>query len=246
VVGRGATAITGASAKEGGAGLKGIADFGTSRQAGIRCNLPNGGPHMIGRLSILAASLIASFAAMARAQDHPVLLPTRDVAIIYRLPGDDMGKSAQKMQATFAEGSNKIRYDFFRFTEAKYPFSSWIFDRAAERLIVVMPESRQYETQPYPTGPTPGGLLSSDMGFKKQQLTAVAGQPCADWAVTSSNPKVNGTVACITDDGVLLRLTSPDAKDPPQLLAQNVHYATAPSQFFAPPPGFMRSKPPAE
>jgi hypothetical protein len=201
---------------------------------------------MISRLSILAVSLTASFATMARAQDHPVLLPTRDVAIIYRLPGDDTGNSAQKMQATFAEHSDKIRYDFFRFTEAKVPFASWIYDRAAERLIVLMPESRQYETQPYPTDPTPGGFLSSDMGFKKQQLTAVAGQPCTDWAVTSSNPKVNGAVACITDDGVLLRLTSPDPKDPPQLLAQNVHYAAAPSQFFVPPPGYMRSKPPAE
>jgi hypothetical protein len=212
----------------------------------MRCNLPNGGQHMIGRLSILAVCLTASFAAMARAQDHPLLLPTRDVAIIYRLPGDSMGKSGQKMQATFADGSNKIRYDFFRFTEAKYPFASWIYDRVAERLIVMMPESRQYEVRPYPTGSTPGGFLSSDMGFKKQQLTAVAGQPCTNWVVTSSSPKVNGTVACITDDGVLLRLSSQDPKDPPQLLAQSLTYTAAPSQFFTPPAGFMRFKPPVE
>ena len=95
---------------------------------------------MIGRLSTLAMSLTAAFAAVARAQDRPVLLPTRDVAIIYRLPGDSMGNSAQKMQATYADGSKKIRYDFFRFTEAKTPFASWIYDRVAERLIVVMPE----------------------------------------------------------------------------------------------------------
>ena len=62
---------------------------------------------MIGRLSILAVSLTASFAAMARAQDHPVLLPTRDVAVIYRLPGDDTGNSAQKLQATFADHGNR-------------------------------------------------------------------------------------------------------------------------------------------
>jgi hypothetical protein len=107
---------------------------------------------MIGRLSILAMSLTASFTVMARAQDHPILMPTRDVAIIYRLPGDSMSNSAQKMQATYADNSSKIRYDFFRFTEAKVPFAAWIYDRVAERLIVVMPESRQYETQPYPTG----------------------------------------------------------------------------------------------
>jgi hypothetical protein len=201
---------------------------------------------MIGRLSILAVSLTASFTAMARAQDHPVLMPTRDVAVIYRLPGDSTGNSAQKMQATFAEGSNKVRYDFFRFTEAKYPFYSWIYDRVAERLTVLMPESRQFELQPYPSGPTPGGFLSSDMGFKKQQVTAVAGQPCTNWAVTSSNSKVNGTVACITDDGVLLRLSSPDPKDPPQLLAQTLSFTAPPSQFFAPPAGYMRFKPPAE
>jgi hypothetical protein len=201
---------------------------------------------MIGRLSILAVSLTASFTVMARAQDRPLLLPTRDVAVIYRLPGDSTGNSAEKMQATFADSGNKIRYDFFRYTEAKYPFVSWICDRAPERVIVVMPESRQFEIRPYPTGATPGGFLSSDMGFKKQQLTAVAGQPCTNWAVTSSNAKANGAVACITEDGVLLRLSSPDPKDPPQLLAQNVHYATAPGQFFAPPPGFTRFTPPAE
>ena len=90
----------------------------------------------------------------------------------------------------------------------------------------------------------PGGFLLSDMGFKKQQLTAVAGQPCTNWVVTSSSPEVNGTVACITDDGVLLRLSSQDPKDPPQLLAQSLTYTAAPGQFFTPPAGFMRFKPP--
>jgi len=201
---------------------------------------------MIGRLSILAMSLTAAFTAMARGQDHPLLMPIRDVAVIYRLAGDDTGNSAQKMQATFADGGSKIRYDFFRFTEAKVPFVSWICDRASERVIVVMPESRQFEIRPYPTGTPPGGFLSSDTGFKKQELTAVAGQPCTNWAVTSSIAKANGTVACITEDGVLLRLSSPDPKDPPQLLAQNVLNATAPSQVFAPPPGFTRFTPPPE
>jgi hypothetical protein len=201
---------------------------------------------MNGRLSMLAMSLTASFTVMARAEDHPILMPTRDVAIIYRMPGDSMGNSAEKVQATYADGSNKVRYDFFRFTEAKYPFVSWIYDRVAERLIEVMQESRQYQIHPYPTGPTPGGVLSSDMGFKRQQLAAVAGQPCTNWAVTSSIAKVNGTVACITEDGVLLRLSSPDPKDPPQLLAQSLTYTAAPGQFFAPPPGFKRFTPPAE
>ncbi len=201
---------------------------------------------MIGRLSILAVSLTAAFTAMARAQDHPLLLPTRDVTVIYRLPGDDAGNSAQKMQATFADGGSKIRYDFFRFTEAKYPFVSWICDRSPERVVVLMPESRQFEIRPYPTGAPPGGFLSSDLGFKKQQSTAVAGQPCTNWAVTSSNAKVNGTVACITEDGVLLRLSSPDPKDPPQLLAQTLSYTAAPGQIFAPPPGFTRFTPAAE
>jgi hypothetical protein len=198
---------------------------------------------MIGRLSTLALSLTAAFAAVARAQDRPVLLPTRDVAIIYRLPGDSMGNSAQKMQATYADGSKKIRYDFFRFTEAKTPFASWIYDRVAERLIVVMPESRQYEVQPYPTGPTPGGFISADLGFKEQQMTTVAGQPCTNWALSSPSSKVNGAVACIMDDGVLLRLSSPDPRDPPQLLAETLSYTAAPSQFFAPPSGYMRKRP---
>jgi hypothetical protein len=184
--------------------------------------------------------------ATGQAQDHPVLLPTRDVSIIYRLPGSSLGNSAQKMQATFADGSKKIRYDLFRFSEAKVPFASWIYDQAAERLIVVMPESRQYEVQPYPTGPTPGGLLSADLGFKRQQMASVAGQPCTNWALTSPSPNLNGSVACITDDGVVLRLSSPDPKDPPHLLAQIVSYTSAPSQVFAPPPGFSRVTPMAQ
>ncbi len=192
----------------------------------------------------LAASALCAGVALtapARAEEKPPLLPTRDVGIIYRLPTGSLDNAAQKLQATYADGGKRIRLDFFRFPESKFPFASWIYDGVANRLYVVRPEKREYVEQSSPGGQIPGAWLTAGMTFaKEQRMIAVAGQPCTNWEIKAVESKVNGSVACVTDEGVVLRLTSPDPKAPPQLEAVAVSYVSPPEGIFAPPTGFMR------
>lgn len=194
-------------------------------------------------LVVATLCLPGLLAVSAQAQDRPPLLPTRDVAIIYRLPGSATTSPAQKLQATYTDGGKRIRLDFFRFMESKFPFATWIYDGEVDRLIVVRPERREYTEQSSPAGPIPGAFLTADMSFEKQRMIAVAGQPCTNWAIKSANPKVNGSVACVTDEGVVLRLSAPDANAAPELLAQVVSFQSPPDGTFSPPSGFMRVHP---
>jgi hypothetical protein len=196
----------------------------------------------MGRLGVWTVWLAAAIAAPASAEDRPQLLPTRDVAIIYSLPGGDMGGSAQKLQASYADSGRRIRLDFFRFSEAKVPFVTWIYDANRDRLTKVLPEQREYTVQDSPGRPAPGEFLTSEMHFEKQRTAAVAGQPCTNWSIKSSDPVANGTVACITDEGVLLRMAVPDQSVPPVMVARAVQYGTLAEGLFSPPPGFMRSR----
>ena len=189
-------------------------------------------------MTVLCAAAVLTSPVLA--QDRPPLVPTRDVGVIYKLSTSSMDHSAQKLQATYVDGGQKIRLDFFRFAESKYPFATWIYNGALDRLIVVRPEKREYVEQKQFKGLIPGAWLTSDMTFEKQRIVAVAGQPCTNWAIKSAEPKVNGAIACVTDDGVVLRLTSPDTSAPPELEAVTVKYGSPPDNVFAPPSDFMR------
>lgn len=195
---------------------------------------------MMRRLALTSLFFATAFVASAHAQNHPVLLPSRDVAIIYRLPGGDMGNGAQKLQAAYADGGQRIRLDFFRYTESKYPFETWIYDGIGNRFTKIYPERREYTVAEAPTESIPGDFINSEMQFTKQGIAAVAKQPCTNWAIKSSDPVANGTLACVTDDGVLLRMAAPDPKTPPVMVAQLVQFGSLASALFAAPPGFMR------
>ena len=200
-----------------------------------------GGRRIMGRLGTWTVWLAAAIATPAGAVDRPQLLPTRDVAIIYSLPGGDMGGGAQKLEASYADSGRRIRLDFFRFSEAKVPFVTWIYDGNRDRLTKVLPERREYTVQDSPSRPAPGEFLTSEMQFEKQRAAAVAGQPCMNWSIKSSDPVANGTVACITEEGVLLRMAAPDQNVPPVMLARSVQYGALAENLFLPPPGFMRA-----
>src|SRR5271166_2015594 len=73
--------------------------------------------------------------AYAQQADRPRFIPTDDVAVIYQLDGIGGADGPRKMQITYAEGGERVRIDYFRWLEAKYPYLALIFDRPANRLI---------------------------------------------------------------------------------------------------------------
>jgi hypothetical protein len=132
------------------------------------------------------------------------LLPTEDVAVTYRYDGVPDGNPRQ-MQVTYADKGDRVRIDYFRWREANYPYLGVIFDRPANRVISLHPESKSYYERPIGNTKNPGDLLPPNSQFTRQGKAIVAHASCTEWqVVVSDKPAGNGT-ACVTDDGILLQ-----------------------------------------
>ncbi len=109
------------------------------------------------------------------------LLPSRDVAIIYLLcPEATWATGRKKLQAAYAgNGGQRIRLDFFRYTESKYPFETWIYDGIGNRFTKIYPERRgNFSWQRRRQNPSPETSSTRRCEFTKQGITtAVAKQP---------------------------------------------------------------------
>jgi hypothetical protein len=183
-----------------------------------------------------AASLLHG--SPARAADLPVLAPTKDVVVTYKLTGAARQNGAPKMQVTYAS-QGRVRLDFFRYVEAKVPVASLIFDPPANVVTTVLLEKHGYLRRDVGTLVSPAAPLNDKMGFKRQGAATVAGLPCTDWDV-SNGTAAQGT-ACVTDDGVVLRMTR--TKPDGVMEALGVQYGAVPAGTFTPPADFTLLNP---
>jgi hypothetical protein len=184
-------------------------------------------------IAVIAGTLAASGA--AQAQDHPVFLPTRDVAVTYQLSGGP-GGPAQTTHMYYSAAANKLRID----TPGDAGFT--ILDRNAGQRIMVMNTERSYAAIPLDPGTESGFILNSTMTYRRQGPGSVAGIPCTNWSVSS--PHATGQ-ACVTNDGVLLSGSGhqADGGGDTSLVASNVDYAPQPTTLFEPPAGFRKLDP---
>jgi hypothetical protein len=193
---------------------------------------------------MLALSLLLPV--IAHAQDHPLFMPSKDVTVVYRLAGGDMGNGAQKLRVLYAGGGQREKIEYFRWVEAKYSFAAMILNRARDKLIAINDEERTYIETNIGKLVTPDMRFSSpDMHYTRLGIAAVAGQPCTDWTIQPLDNKVPGGTVCVTDDGLILRVTQTGIPGP-GMIALSVDYGTPPDGTFAPPEGFMRKEPPSQ
>ena len=172
--------------------------------------------------------------------DRPLSLPKADVTVTYRFDKMPYG-GPKKLRITYAKGGELVRVDSFRWSEAKYPTVSTIFDRPGDRLIRVEPERRAYTERSVGSSPNPGALISADMPFSRQGTDTVAHAPCTEWKVEAPGKPNDQDTACVTDGGIVLRLAS---KRPSvaSLIAIDIHYGTPPDDLFLPPKDFTREQ----
>ncbi len=177
---------------------------------------------------------------VARAQDKPVFLPSKAVAVVYRVAGGDMGQGAQKVQMTYAAGGQRMRMDYFRWVEAKYPFAALIVDRAADKVLAINGEARSYIER------SAAGLKTPDMWFSGPQMhytrggiATIAGKSCSDWTIKSEEKNDPSGTVCITADGIILRILRAGASTP-AMIALAVVYGTPPDDIFSAPADFTR------
>jgi hypothetical protein len=185
---------------------------------------------------LVALALLTHAALAAPAADHPDYMPTRDVAITYRLSSDKPGVP-KVASAYFSASSRKLRLD----DPSLGAYA--IIDRADRKMMVVMTKQHSYAWLPFDEKMADGFVLNDSMNFKRTGTDSVAGYRCTTWAVTSADAA--GSV-CITDDGVLLRGNGRDKKGVDAgLEATQVIYAPQPASLFKPPPGFFQMDLPA-
>ena len=191
-----------------------------------------------GLLAVVLSGLWWVSDATAQRPDHPEMLPTRDVVVTYRVDGVGM-EGAHKMQVTYARSGLQTRIDYFRWVEAKDAFVSIVFDRPANRSLVIMPEEKGYTLTPIGATPNRAALLKPWMQFARKYESSVAGTACTQWEIRrSGNPDYVGN-ACVTDDGVVLHLVSNDRTDA-ALTAITLSYGPTPTGIFNPPMQFTR------
>ena len=190
---------------------------------------------MIGGLVLLAT--VAGGQTVA-AQDRPVILPTRDVAITYRATGPVQGQQQQHdLQVAFTSAGRLMRVEG---TGGEMRGTYFIVDHTSQRMTMVMTGDRRFVEMPVNHAFSRGFLLSDTMKFVRRGGESVAGVKCTVWDITS--PEAVGT-ACLTEDGVMLRGSGLDGKG--AIVATGVTYAPQSAALFRPPADFSKIEMPS-
>ncbi|WP_431267483.1 DUF4412 domain-containing protein [Dankookia sp. P2] len=184
------------------------------------------------RRSLPALLLLAALPAAA--QERPVMVPTRDVAVTYRVTaGQGQG---HELRMAWLVAERKLRVD----AEGAPGWS--VIDQAARRMLVVMEQQRAVLELPANTGP--GGLSiptepPAGARFTKGGSDTVAGLRCTLWRYEDGDKRGE---TCLTADGVMLRSSGGQGSRTGAVEATKVVYAPQDPARFQAPPGY-RSMP---
>ena len=186
------------------------------------------------RWPLALAPTLAFVALPAAAQDRPLVQPSRDVVVTYRvegaatqvIPGGVPGTlrlswdAAQQRLRADAEGRTQALLVDMRSGTAR------LMDRGL-RTAFTLPV-RSHDLRP---------LSLDGARLTRRGPETVAGLPCTAYAVQSSRGQ--GTV-CLTQDGVALRGAGEVDGKPGSFTALTVAYGALPAALFEVPPGYMQ------
>jgi hypothetical protein len=187
---------------------------------------------------------------LALAQDRPLLQPTRDVTITYRVlgaggqpagaPGATPGQ-ATELRMSWLVAQNRMRVD-----PPGMP-GYIVADRAARRAFMVMESQRMVMEMPQGQQlPNSFGEPSPTARITRGGTETVAGLSCTIWQIEDQGRSAR---ACVTSDGVMLRTLG---RAGPQegnreggLEAVTVNYGPQDPARFQPPAGYQTMQMPA-
>jgi hypothetical protein len=194
---------------------------------------------MTRKLGILAATfslggciaLGAAAIRVARAEDRPPVMPTRDVAVDYHTTAN--GRT-NDLRVLYSATTQRLR------AEAAGQSSYVIIDGRAKQLHVVMDRQKAVMDLPFDADRMRGFLLSDKAHYTRTGHDTVAGLPCTVWNVRAEH---SDATACITDDGVILRGEGAGSAPTGQsgtgkIEAVSVHYGPQPDDVFTIPAGY--------
>ena len=179
-------------------------------------------------MKILVAAAILAGAFSAVAQAAPAVQPTRDVDVTYRVPVPGATDTYLLQRYRWSAARREQRVDL--------PTSgNWmVLDFNAHRMALVRDESREVVDLPSPQNADQPG---AGAGFTRVAPATVAGFACTDWRTVDTRGQE--TLACYTDDGVLLRATSGSRT---LMEAVHVNYTAQAEAVFQPPAGYTHQQ----
>jgi hypothetical protein len=176
---------------------------------------------MLVLLLIAALSLVSAPTPLRAEEAQPQVMPTRDVDISYLYTRPDQPPIIERRRWLANEHIQRVDGPDHSIT---------IFDRNKGEFTIVNPANRTYrkfEGLPrMPMAPTKGTAL------KRGDEAVVAGLRCVDWSWKDDDETHS---ACLTPDGVLLRLVI-DGKTIMQ--ARSVSYRAQRPDLFQVPPNY--------
>ncbi len=175
------------------------------------------------RLLLLAVLVLTS---PALAQPGPAVQPTRDVDVTYRVPVPGAADTFLLQRLRWSAAHRQQRVDL--------PTSgNWmVLDFDAHRMALVHDDSREVIELPSPQSAEQRG---AGAGYTRVATSSVAGLPCTEWRTVDT--RGHETLACYTDDGVLLRAT---AGARTLMEAVHVSYEAQAASLFQTPAGYAR------
>ena len=181
------------------------------------------------RSFLLAAATAGAWAMPVAAQTRPAYLPTRDVAVTYHIDSS-MKNAPSEAQARYSAGGQMLRVESAQ--------GVMLLDLKAEKTTMLMPQQQLIIDLPRGAGPVHAFMVDDSAKFTRTGSATVAGLRCTIWNIAT--PRGNG-VACLTDDGVMLRGESHNAQGQGGVVeAVAVAYGAQAATEFVPPPGYRR------
>ena len=141
------------------------------------------------------------------AGDAPLLSPSRDVTIIYRMVKTVVAADASKLVVRQDAGGSRMRLDAYIFDDAKFPYESAIYDRKSNDLTSLRFARQLAVDVPNNETGIPGFSLTASMTFKRLEDSSVNGATCTNWDIVV--PPNQTWTGCVDQNGVLLRSVSP-------------------------------------
>jgi hypothetical protein len=199
---------------------------------------------MTWRLPALALVLLA---APAFAQERPQMVPQRDVVVTYAR--ETMG-AARTEETAFSTASQVFRTVSWEGPPGARPASAadgFMLSSLRERRVeMVVPERRILVA--YPAVAIESAYWNPALRARRLGNDTVAGIGCTEWRLTHptrGRPPTSGSgewipdqIACISAEGVLLRLKDEDGAV--RLRAVSVTFAPQDQAQFRPPAGYRR------
>jgi Domain of unknown function (DUF4412) len=189
------------------------------------------------RWTLATAGLAMLVTLPAAGQERPIMRPTRDVAVVYHVQaaGPSGEPETRTVQMYWTGQGTRLRLQ----TDGQPGFG--LVDYAAGRMTMVMLPQKAYAVVTFDADHAPGLNIPPGAVINRSGSDTVAGVACTEW--TLQGPQGGGT-ACITKDGLMLRVRGAQPGEPAAMVAVSVAYGPQPAGLFTLPAGLHEVAPP--